>query len=91
MTDEQRTPEDDRRQQAIERLKKKRDFHAHLLSYVMVNAFTVTIWALTGAHFFWPVFLMLGWGIGLVFHARDVYWGDVYTEDQIQREMQHLR
>ena len=32
-----------------------------------------------------------GWGIGLVFHARDVYWGDAFSEDQIRREMQHLR
>lgn len=90
MTDELRTPEDDRRERAIARLKKKSDFRADLLAYVLVNTFLVAIWALTGAGFFWPAFPLLGWGIGLVFHARDTYWGEEFSEEDIQREMQHL-
>lgn len=35
------------RDRAIKRLKKRRDFSAHLLVYVLVNAFLVVIWALT--------------------------------------------
>jgi len=34
----------------------------------------------------WP----FGWGIGLAANAYDVYFADELTEDQIQREMQHL-
>ncbi len=79
------------REQAVRRLKKRRDFRAHLLIYVLVNAFLVTIWAVTNAGgFFWPVFVMVGWGIGLVANAYDVYVGDEVTEEQIQREMAHL-
>src|SRR5262252_5711940 len=33
------------RDQAVTQLKKRRDFHAHLLVYVLVNAFLVVIWA----------------------------------------------
>lgn len=41
---------------------------------MLVNSFLVAIWAFTGANFFWPAFSLMGWGIGLVFHARDTYW-----------------
>jgi 2TM domain len=77
------------RDRAMQRLKKRRDFHAHLLVYVLVNGFVVLIWALTGAAgFFWPVFPMAAWGIGLVMNAWDVYWRREITEQDIQHEME---
>jgi hypothetical protein len=46
------------------------------------------IWAVTGPHgFFWPVFPIVGWGIGVVMNAWDVYWRPRITEKDIQREM----
>lgn len=85
----------DLRQEAIRRLKKRRDFEAHLLSFVLVNAVLWGIWALiaaaSGAWFPWPVFATLGWGIGLVFHAWDVYGRRPFTEEDIQREEARLR
>lgn len=78
------------RERAVERLRKKSEFRAHLLSYVLVNGFLVIIWAITGASFFWPVFPIAGWGIGLVFHAWDVYRTQEYSEEQIQREIHRL-
>jgi hypothetical protein len=79
------------RQQAMTRLRKKSDFHAHLLAYVLVNTFLVAIWWFTGHGFFWPIFPILGWGIGVAFNAWDVYRRQDYTEDQIRREMDRLR
>jgi hypothetical protein len=84
------TREEERREKAIERLKKKAEFHAHVFAYGLVNLFLVAIWALTGAHFFWPVFPIMGWGIGLAFHARDVYWPQTISEDRVRREMQNI-
>ena len=78
------------RQQAVEGLKKKAEFRVHLLAYVMVNAFLVIIWAITSPGFFWPVFPIAGWGIGLVFHAYDAYGRGAPTEDQIRQEMDRL-
>ncbi len=83
--------EQDLRDRAVKRLKKRRDFAAHLIVYVMVNTFLVVIWALTSAGFFWPVFPMVGWGIGVVMNAWDVYHGDDFTEDEIAREMARLQ
>jgi len=79
------------REQAIRRLKKKRDFQGHLLVYVLVNAFIVAIWAVTGSGFFWPIFPIIGWGIGVVLNAWDVYRADEPDEDRIRREMEMLR
>jgi len=80
----------DLRQLAIVQLRKKREAQAHALAYVTVNLFLVTIWYATGAGFFWPVFPLFGWGIGIAFHLWDVYSPDVPSEARIEREMQRL-
>ena len=80
------------RDRAIKRLKKRRDFFAHLLVYVLVNAFVVAIWALTNPDgFFWPIFPMAGWGIGVVMNAWDVFLNDEFDEEKIRREMERLQ
>jgi hypothetical protein len=76
------------RDRAVQRLKKRRDFRAHLLVYVLVNGFLVVIWAITGSGFFWPVFPIAAWGIGLVLNAWDVYWRHEITEQDIEHEME---
>src|SRR5579859_5153740 len=77
------------REQAVRRLNKRRDFYRHLFIYIVFNGLCVALWAATDRHgFFWPVFLMGVWGIGLVFNAWDVYRGDDWTERQIQREIE---
>lgn len=77
------------RDRAVEQLKKKRAFYGHLLVYVLINSMIVVVWAMTTHGFFWPVFPMLGWGIGVVMNAWDVWRGD-FTSDQIAREMARL-
>jgi hypothetical protein len=94
MTDEQR------REVALHRLKAKSDFRVHLLVYVVINAMLVTIWAFTGniftaapgtpIDFFWPIFPIVGWGVGVVIHGYTAYRGNIYTEEQIQREIRSL-
>ena len=83
------TREQTPRERAMLQLKKRRDFHAHVLIYVLVNAFLAVIWALTSDHgFFWPLFIIGAWGIGLVMNAWDVYWRHDITEEDIRREVE---
>ena len=92
MTAEELRSDESLRQRAIKRLKKRRDFAAHLLVFVLVNTFVVVIWFMTDPHgFFWPVFPIAGWGIGVVMNAYDVFHDDEFDEDRIQREIQRLR
>jgi hypothetical protein len=83
--------EQDLRQQALERLKKKRDFRGHVFIYLAVNAMLVVIWAVTGADFFWPIFPILGWGVGVAANAWDVYGRKPISEDEIRRETERLQ
>ena len=80
------------RELAIKRLKKRRDFYGHLLVYALINGVLVAIWALINVHgFFWPIFPILGWGVGVVLNAWDVYRNDAFSEAQIQREIERQR
>jgi hypothetical protein len=45
------------------------DLRAHLVAYVAVNLALIAVWALTGAGYFWPIWPLLGWGLGVVSHA----------------------
>lgn len=78
------------RERALKRLKDKRDLKAHILAYVTVNLLLVGIWAVSGAGFFWPVFPLLGWGIGLTFHVWDVVSPEPGPRE-IEAEMNRLR
>ncbi len=78
----------ERRDAAIKRIKDKRDFKTHVVSYVVVNLFLVGVWAISGGGYFWPGWVMAGWGIGLVLHGWQTYRGErPITEEDIQREM----
>jgi hypothetical protein len=79
------------REEALERLKKKRDFRGHVFIYLAVNAMLVVIWAVTGAGFFWPIFPILGWGVGVAANAWDVYGRKPISEDEIRREAERLQ
>jgi hypothetical protein len=83
-------PEKELRKLAEVQLKKKRDFTSHVAIYVAVNVMLIGIWAFTGGPF-WPIFVILGWGIGVAANAWDVYGRKPITEDQIQREAERLR
>jgi hypothetical protein len=84
-------PSGSEREQAIERLKKRRDFQGHLVTYVVVNAALWGIWALTGAGYPWPAWVTGGWAIGVLLNAWDVYFRTPISDAEVEREMQRLR
>jgi hypothetical protein len=82
----------DLREQARKRLEQKRDFKTHVFIYVLVNAALIGIWAIaTPDAIFWPIFPILGWGIGVVANAWDVFVRKPITDTEIEREAQRLR
>jgi hypothetical protein len=92
-------PEDDDplKALALKRLKTKREFRQHVVSYAIVNTGLAGIWLVTalqtGAWFPWFVFPVLGWGIGLGFHAWAAYGPPPAppTQAEIQAEMNRIR
>ena len=84
--------EDEVRQAAITRLRKKREFTGHLISYLAVNLLINVVWWMTGPEsFYWPAFPLLLWGIGIVMHAWDAYSPAMPSEAQIDKEIKRIR
>lgn len=44
-------------------------FYRDILTYCVVNLIFILIWILAGAGYFWPFWVMFGWGIGLFVQA----------------------
>ena len=79
------------RDEARKRLQARRDFGANIFSYVVINAMLVGIWAFSGRGYFWPAWVMIAWGAGLVFHAWDAFWRRPITESDIDREIERRK
>lgn len=73
--------------EAKKRVTARRDFAGHVVSYVVVNSFLVLVWAVTGAGYFWPIWLLAGWGIGVVLHAWDAFFRRPVTDADIDAEL----
>jgi len=87
-------PTDDQamRDLAFKRVKERRDFQGHLVAYVVVNLFLWGVWAMTSGvgSYPWPVWVTLGWGIGVVMN----WWGVTrrpITSDDVDEELTRLR
>ena len=89
-------PNEEGRQAAIKSLRRKRSFWGHFAAYVIVNGLFVVLWLVlgltSGAWFFWPIFPMAGWGIGLAFNAVNAYGpaSQPITEAEIQTEIEQI-
>lgn len=82
---------DDLRVRVTQRLRDRAHFRTHLLIYVLVNAFLILIWWIVGSSLFWPVFPLVGWGIGVAANAWEVYRTDPTSGERIQREIDWMR
>jgi hypothetical protein len=76
--------------------KKRADFQRSLVSYFIVNAFLWFIWWFTigrrdhgHAGIPWPAWVMIGWGIGLLFQYLNAYGGS--RKDLIDKEYEKLK
>lgn len=80
---------------AQKRVKKVKDFVSHFSSWVIVGIFLLALNLLTSPGFLWALIPILGWGIGLAFHALEVFgfpgMGKDWEERMLEREAERLR
>ena len=69
--------------------KNRVEFRDHVLVYLVVNAILFTVNILFSPGFYWFIIVLLFWGIGLLFHYREAYYGT--EEMRIEREYQILK
>lgn len=92
------TPESTRDPILWKQAKERVGFQAHLRTYLIINAGLWLIYLLTslssgpkgGFYFPWPLFPMLGWGIGLASHYLAVYRSP-NQRSQIEKEYEKLK
>ncbi|MBA3864934.1 MAG: 2TM domain-containing protein [Solirubrobacterales bacterium] len=76
------------RELAIQRLKMKQDFKGMAAGGAFAILVTIVIWALSGAGYFWPVWVILGVAVGVVATGWKVYGpSNRISEGDVQREM----
>ncbi|MGM5470847.1 2TM domain-containing protein [Flavobacteriaceae bacterium LMO-SS05] len=79
------TNEQDAYYRAKKRVEDIKGFYSNLLSYCIVIPILVFVNLRTNDNFHWFWFPMLGWGIGLIFHAFGVFgYGKAWEERKIQ-------
>jgi hypothetical protein len=82
-------------EQAKKSLKNKRDAKEFLIVTIAVNAILVGIWWLTTpTGYFWPMWVMFGMGIGVMFAYLDAYTvlgAKPISDDQIRAEAEKIQ
>ena len=53
----------------------RRELRRHVVAYALVNLLLVGIWLAAGAGYFWPIWPILGWGLGIASHASETFTG----------------
>jgi len=87
--------EEQRDEKLWQMAKKRADFQRSLASYFIVNAFLWVVWWFTSGHKVgfhdipWPAWVMIGWGIGLVFQYLNAYGGS--RKDLVDKEYEKLK
>ena len=90
-SDESVSSEEELRAFAVKRLKEKREFWQHLVTYLIVNAALVGIWALGDRDYFWPGWVIFGWGIGIVFHGWNAFFSRPISDADVEQEIRKLQ
>ncbi len=80
---------DAERTAARKRIEKRRGLQGGFVAYIVINAFLVGVWALTGRGYFWPAWIIAGWGVGMLLGLWDYLRGPL-TEADIDRELQQM-
>lgn len=79
------------REIARRRLERKRKLVGDIVAYVVINAFLIGVWAVTGMGYFWPGWVLAGWGVLLLLDAWNALYRRPITETDIDRELRSGR
>lgn len=76
---------------AKKRVEEIRGFYLHLVSYLIFNTALIILNLLTTPRYLWFIWVLIGWGIGLLMHALSVFgglWGKTWEERKIKEIME---
>lgn len=73
--------------QARQRLEKQRKFRGDVVAYVLINAFLIGVWAVTGFGYFWPGWVLGGWGLLLLLDGWNAFYRRPVTDSDVEAEL----
>ena len=73
------------------RIVRKRKLRADVVAYAVINVFLIGVWAVTGFGYFWPGWVLAGWGVLLLLDAWNVLYRRPITDEDLDRELRGLR
>lgn len=82
----------DKYAKAVKKVEDIKGFYGNLASYIFVNIGLLVLNLTTSPNHLWFYWPLLGWGIGVVFHAANVFdlvpfLGKTWEEKQIKKIM----
>lgn len=85
--------DDDLFQKAQKKVDEIKGFYGNLLAYIIVNCGLIILNLVTSPSYYWFIFPMMGWGIGVLVHGLSVYncmpfMGDEWEERKIREIME---
>lgn len=80
------------REEAVARIKAKRNFWRTFGTFVIVWIILIGVWALSGGGYFWPAWAIFGMVIGLAFSGYNAYTNHKsISQSQIDEEIRKLQ
>lgn len=85
--------DDEIREIATRRVRARRGFFWHVTVYVVINLFLIGIWYFTGRGYFWPGWVLGGWGIAVILNAIAAFGrADISSErEAIDKEVEKIK
>lgn len=83
--------EKEMRRQAEKYVEARMGFLVHFLVYLGVNTFLFLIWYFTGRGFPWFIFVLGGWGIGVLVHFAGTFLFRSLRGKWFAKEMERLK
>jgi len=72
-------------------VERKHKFQGDLVAYVVINVFLVGVWAVSGFGYFWPGWVLAGWGVLLLLDGWNAYFRRSVSEEEIDEELRRHR
>ncbi len=77
---------------ARRRVEGRRGLILNVVMYLVCNAGMFAVWAISGAHYPWFLWPMIGWGLGIIGHAFAYFFGPDSPNEQraVARELDRM-
>lgn len=76
---------------ARKRIQKRHKLRIDVAAYLVINIFLVAVWVFNGMGYFWPAWVMAGWGVLLLLDAWNLHDQKPITEDDLDHELRGER